>query len=177
MSTVHWLHHKSLFRLVTHDSVLLRCFSDPISLARRARAFMRCWCTQFRNLTWIWERCCIKISYYLVDRRSSKASAIGCYRRSRRMSQRTWRLGWVECALIWWHCLSSLWPFFSDCCTARTSLLDMDGRIDSRVAWYIQKDVDIEAWVRRGGSTSSSPTNILRSSPVVSNVQQTPTTI
>lgn len=52
-------------------------------------------------------------------------------------------------------------PFRLDCSTSRASVLDVDGRLDPRVARHIQEDVDIEAGVRRGRSARRSPENIL----------------
>lgn len=48
-----------------------------------------------------------------------------------------------------------------DCSTSRTAVLDMDGRLDSRVSRHFQENVDIETRIRRGRSARCSPKDIL----------------
>lgn len=48
-----------------------------------------------------------------------------------------------------------------DCSSPRTAVLDLDGRLDSRVSRHFQENVDIETRIRRGRSARCSPKDIL----------------
>lgn len=51
--------------------------------------------------------------------------------------------------------------FLKDCCTSRTTVLDVDGRFDSGISGHLQENVDIETRVWRRRPACRSSENIL----------------